>query len=69
MNFVLNFQRRNFRQVLENLRTESKLKHVNYTKTSIEYELTPYEMLMVDIRRKNYELNKVSHNFHPILWG
>ena len=47
-------------KVLENLRSGSKLKNVQFTKTPIEYELTPYEMLMEDIRSKKHALNKVS---------
>jgi spire-like protein len=36
-----------------------KLKKTNFTKTPIEFALTPYEMLMDDIRSKRYKLNKV----------
>ena len=39
--------------------TGAKLKHVDHTEESIEYELTPYEMLMEEIRARKYELNKV----------
>ena len=46
-------------QVLKDLRNGAKLKHVNYTKTPVEYTLTPYEILMDDIRSKRYALNKV----------
>ena len=55
-------QRMNFRQILEDLCNVSKLRHVDYTKTSTEYELTPYEMLMADIRSRKYQLNKVETN-------
>ena len=41
------------------LRTGVKLKKVNLTKTPIEFELTPYEILMDDIRTRNYKLRKV----------
>ena len=44
------------------LREGVKLKKTNYTKTPIEYELTPYEMLMDDIRSRRYKLNKVMVN-------
>ena len=45
---------------MKNLREGVKLKKTNYTKTPIEYELTPYEMLMDDIRSRRYKLNKAS---------
>ena len=48
-----------WRQILKDLRTGIKLKKVNYTKTPIEFELTPYEILMEDIRAKRYSLNKI----------
>jgi spire-like protein len=32
------------------MRTGVKLKKVEFSKTPIEYEMTPYEMLMDDIR-------------------
>ena len=41
------------------LRTGVKLKKVNLSKTPIEFELTPYEILMDDIRTRNYKLRKV----------
>ena len=44
---------------MEDLITGAKLKHVERTEESIEYELTPYEMLMEEIRARKYELNKV----------
>ena len=37
---------------MNDLRQGVKLKKTNYTKTPIEYALTPYEMLMDDIRSK-----------------
>ena len=46
-------------QVLHNLRSGAKLKHVNVAQMPVEYELTPYECLMHDIRSKKYNLNKV----------
>lgn len=49
-------------QVMKDLRTGIKLKQVNYTKTPVEYELTPYEVLMDDIRSRKYTLNKVMVN-------
>ena len=30
-----------------------------YSRTPVEYELTPYEILMDDIRSRRYKLNKV----------
>ena len=47
-----------WRQILKDLRTGVKLKKVNYTKTPVEYELAPYEMLMADIK-KGPKLNKI----------
>ena len=44
---------------MNQLRQGVKLKKTNYTKTPIEYELTPYEILMDDIRSRRYKLNKV----------
>ncbi|XP_073535102.1 protein spire homolog 1 isoform X6 [Phyllobates terribilis] len=49
-------------QVMRDLRNGVKLKKVQerqYNMLSIEYELTPYEMLMDDIRSKRYTLRKV----------
>ncbi|XP_073407110.1 protein spire homolog 1 isoform X4 [Dendrobates tinctorius] len=49
-------------QVMRDLRNGVKLKKVQerqYNMLSIEYELTPYEMLMDDIRSKRYTLKKV----------
>ena len=35
------------------------MKKTHYTKTPVEYELTPYEILMDDIRSRRYSLKKV----------
>ena len=47
-------------QVIHELRSGVRLKKTEYTRTPIEYELTPYEILMDDIRSKRYKLNKVT---------
>ena len=39
------------------LRRGIKLRKVEYSKTPTEFELTPYEMLMADIRKRSYKLN------------
>ncbi|XP_048881036.1 protein spire homolog 1-like isoform X2 [Brienomyrus brachyistius] len=52
-------------QVMRDLRTGVKLKKVQerqYNPLPIEYQLTPYEMLMDDIRSKRYKLRKVMVN-------
>ncbi|XP_056262015.1 protein spire homolog 1 isoform X2 [Pseudoliparis swirei] len=52
-------------QVMRNLREGVKLKKVQerqYNPLPVEYELTPYEMLMDDIRFKRYKLRKVMTN-------
>ncbi|XP_076057632.1 protein spire homolog 1-like isoform X2 [Oratosquilla oratoria] len=49
-------------QTMRELREGVKLKKVQYTRTPIEYALTPYEMLMEDIRSRRYSLNKVMVN-------
>ena len=41
---------------MQELRQGVKLKKTDYTKTPFEYELTPYEMLMDDIRSRRYSL-------------
>ena len=46
-------------QVIHELRSGVRLKKTEYTRTPIEFELTPYEILMDDIRSKRYKLNKV----------
>mgnify|MGYP001501476732 FL=1 len=48
-----------WRQILKDMRDGVKLKKVDYTKTPVEYELTPYEVLMEDIRNKRFSLNKI----------
>ena len=37
-------------QVLRDMRTGVKLKKVEFSKTQIEYEMTPYEIMMDDIK-------------------
>ncbi|XP_072316905.1 protein spire homolog 1 isoform X2 [Eucyclogobius newberryi] len=52
-------------QVMRNLRDGVKLKKVQerqYNPLPIEYQLTPYEMLMDDIRSQRYKLRKVMVN-------
>lgn len=52
-------------QVMRDLRHGVKLKKVqerHYNPLPIEYQLTPYEMLMDDIRSKRYKLRKVMVN-------
>ncbi|KAJ8402968.1 hypothetical protein AAFF_G00358840 [Aldrovandia affinis] len=52
-------------QVMRDLRTGVKLKKVQerqYDPLPIEFQLTPYEMLMNDIRSKRYKLRKVMVN-------
>ena len=44
---------------MKDLRDGVKLKKIEYTKTPIEYELTPYEILMEDIRERRFSLNKI----------
>lgn len=46
-------------QVMGELRMGVKLKKVNFSKAPIEYELTPYEILMKDIRNYKYNLRKI----------
>ena len=48
-----------WRSVLRDMRTGVKLKKQEFTKTPVEYELTPYEILMSDIRERKYKLNKI----------
>ena len=54
------FQARLWVQVIHELRSGLKLKKTEYSKTPIEFELTPYEILMDDIRSRRYKLNKVT---------
>ncbi|XP_053202580.1 protein spire homolog 2-like [Panonychus citri] len=50
-------------QVIQELRQDVKLKKVHLTeKPSFEFELTPFEMLLDDIRSRRYKLNKVIVN-------
>ncbi|XP_063850989.1 protein spire homolog 1-like isoform X3 [Scylla paramamosain] len=49
-------------QVMRELRNGVKLKKLEYSRGPIEYALTPYEMLMDDIRSRRYTLNKVMVN-------
>ncbi|BFF94869.1 protein spire [Drosophila madeirensis] len=49
-------------QVIDELRRGVRLKKSNFERTPIEYELTPYEILMGDIRAKKYQLRKVMVN-------
>ena len=51
-------------QVIQELRSGLKLKKADYTRTPVEYELTPYEILMDDIRSRRYKLNKVRRGFN-----
>ena len=49
---IFHFQAHLWIQTMQELRQGVKLKKTDYTKTPIEYELTPYEMLMDDIRSR-----------------
>ena len=53
------FQARIWVQCIRDLRLGVKLKKTHYTRTPVEYELTPYEILMDDIRSRRYSLKKV----------
>lgn len=46
-------------QCIRDLRHGVKLKKTNYSKTPVEFEMTPYEILMDDIRSRRYKLNKI----------
>lgn len=46
-------------QVIEQLRNGVRLRKCSYEQPSLEFKLTPYEILMDDIRLKNYNLRKV----------
>jgi len=48
-------------QIMHQLRQGIKLKKVEYSKTATEFSLTPYEMLMDDIRSCKFKLNHVEH--------
>ncbi|XP_055643756.1 protein spire isoform X2 [Toxorhynchites rutilus septentrionalis] len=52
-------QARFWMQVVDELRRGVRLKKINFSRTPIEYELTPYEILMEDIRSRKYNLRKV----------
>ncbi|XP_064196340.1 protein spire homolog 1-like isoform X2 [Anguilla rostrata] len=57
-------------QVMRDLRNGVKLKKVQerqYNPLAIEFQLTPYEMLMDDIRSKRYNLRKVNGDVPPKL--
>lgn len=49
-------------QVVEELRQGVRLKKPHCSKPSMEFELTPYEILMEDIRTRKYNLRKVMVN-------
>ncbi len=58
--FFFSLQARLWVQVIRDLRQGVKLKKVEFCRgPPIEYELTPYEILMDDIRSRRYKLNKV----------
>ena len=59
-------------QVMRDLRNGVKLKKVQqrqYNPLPIEYQLTPYEMLMDDIRCKRYTLRKVMVSTQTVACG
>ncbi|XP_071325341.1 protein spire homolog 1 isoform X2 [Trachinotus anak] len=63
--FCVHREARFWVQVMRDLREGVKLKKVQerqYNPLPIEYQLTPYEMLMDDIRSKRYKLRKVMVN-------
>jgi len=47
-----------FNEVMSELRRGVKLKAVEYTRTPTEFALTPYELLMYDIKHKKTELKR-----------
>merc|ERR1712179_452362 len=47
-----------FNEVMSELRHGVKLKAVDYTRTPTEFALTPYELLMYDIKNKKTELKR-----------
>ena len=49
-NQIFILQARLWVQVLRDMRTGVKLKKVEFSKTPVEYEMTPYEILMDDIK-------------------
>ena len=46
-------------QVIRQLRNGVKLKKTDSARKPIEYEMTPYEMMMDDIRSRRYKLRSV----------
>ena len=52
-------------QIMQQLRQGIKLKKVSQDKTPAEFALTPYEMLMDDIRGRKYKLNHVEAEAFP----
>lgn len=54
------FQARLWVQIMKELRRGVRLKAVEHTTvTPTEYELTPFEIILEDIRSRRYTLNKV----------
>ena len=54
------FQARLWVQMMRELRQGCRLKKVDYTNLPpVEYELTPFEILLEDIRTRRYTLNKI----------
>ncbi|CAO1351621.1 unnamed protein product [Diamesa tonsa] len=49
-------------QVVDELRRGVRLKKINFSTSPSEFELTPYEILMEDIRSRKYNLRKVMVN-------
>ena len=49
-------------QVMLELTGGIRLKSVNYNHCPVEYKMTPYEMLMDDLRNKNYKLSPAPSN-------
>ncbi|XP_055836744.1 protein spire isoform X2 [Episyrphus balteatus] len=49
-------------QVVDQLRRGVRLKKNEFSRTPVEFELTPYEILMEDIRSRKYNLRKVMVN-------
>ena len=62
------FQAHLWIQTMQELRQGVKLKKTDYTKTPFEYELTPYEMLMDDIRSRRYVQFsfEITHMYHQL---
>lgn len=50
--FIFLLQTRFWVQVIDELRRGVRLKKANYERAPTEYELTPYEILMEDIRSR-----------------